>query len=205
MAKQTGSYLPDRFDDVEADVRYIGTHRRQQSSLSVFAPIGIGLGLVVILVLAGLWFIDRNNDSLDLDPNSIPLAGEESGEAPTEDGAESEEGALPASDPVEDPTSIDTTGLTITVLNGTETSGLAARAGARLQAIGWPEPTATNAEATDVAQSIVAYGSAEDLGIALGIAMVLGIDSEAVIQTDTYPGARITVVLGTDYVDTEST
>ena len=64
---------------------------------------------------------------------------------------------------------------------------------------------ATNAESTDVAQSIVAYGSAEDLGIALGIAMVLGIDSEAVIQTDTYPGARITVVLGADYVDTEST
>lgn len=205
MAKQTGSYLPDRFDDIQADVRYIGTHRRQQSSLSVFAPIGIGLGLVVVLVLAGLWFIDRNNDSLDLDPNSVPIAAEEGAEGETVPEGESTDGAPPSSDPVEDPTSIDTSGLSITVLNGTETSGLAARAGARLQAIGWPEPTATNAESTDVAQSIVAYGSAEDLGIALGIAMVLGIDSEAVIQTDTYPGARITVVLGADYVDTEST
>ena len=47
MAKSgTPSFLPDRFDDVERDLAYVGTHRRQRSSWSVFAPVGIGLDAV---------------------------------------------------------------------------------------------------------------------------------------------------------------
>ncbi len=67
------SFLPDRFDDVERDLSYVGTHRRQRSSWSVFAPIGIGLGAVIVLVLAGLWFVDRSDDYLTLDASEIPV------------------------------------------------------------------------------------------------------------------------------------
>jgi hypothetical protein len=51
----------------------------------------------------------------------------------------------------------------------------------------------------------VAYLDEADRGIALGIAEILGIGADQVVQTGAYPGARVTVVLGADYVDTEST
>jgi len=199
VAPKNGAFLPDRFDDVPKDLGYVGTHRRQRSTLSLFAPIGVGLGLVVVLVLAGLWFVDRSTDNLAFDPSGVPIAAEPPADNVVEPAPEEEP------NPVSDPSTIDTEGLTITVLNGTSSAGLAARAGARLQAVGWPESTATNADSSDVPASIVAYENDEDVGIALGIAEALGIDFEAVVQTSTYPGARITVILGADYVDTEST
>jgi hypothetical protein len=201
------TYLPDRFDDVApADSRYVGTHRRERSTLSMFAPIGIGLGSVVVLVLAGLWFVDRSDDYLELDPSELPVV---QGEAPAEETApepvELDPEVADANDPVLDPTQIDITGLSLTVLNGTDKRGMAARAADRLTTVGWPEPTATNADSTDVAESTVAYIDDADRGIALGIAQLLGIDSDQVVQTSAYPGARVTVVLGANYVDTQST
>jgi hypothetical protein len=74
-----------------------------------------------------------------------------------------------------------------------------------LVAAGWPEATATNADSADVAQSVVAYQDDADRGIALGIAEILGIAADQVVQTPAYPGARVTVLLGSDYVDTQST
>ncbi len=208
MAKPgKNTYLPDRFDDVApADTRYVGTHRRERSSLSMFAPIGIGLGSVVVLVLAGLWFVDRSDDYLELDPSELPVV---QGEAPAEEAApeavELDPEVADPNDPVLDPSQIDLTGLSLTILNGTDKQGMAARAAERLTTVGWPEPTATNADSTSVAQSSVAYIDDADRGIALGIAEILGISADQVVQTSAYPGARVTVVLGADYVDTQST
>jgi hypothetical protein len=200
------SFLPDRFDDVERDLGYVGTHRRQRSSWSVFAPVGIGLGAVVVLILAGIWFVDRSDDYLTLDASEVPVI---TGEAPEEEAAEEPmiiEPEVPEEVvAVSDPTQIDTEGLTLTVLNGTATQGMAARAVDRLVAIGWPEATATNADSTDIQQSVVAYSEDADKAIALGIAQELDLDADSVVQTTAYPGARVTVVLGADYVDTEST
>ena len=201
------TYLPDRFDDVApADSRYVGTHRRERSTLSMFAPIGIGLGSVVVLVLAGLWFVDRSDDYLALDPSELPAV---QGEAPAqENGPETVELDPEVTDPnnpVLDPSQIDVSGLSLTILNGTDKQGMAARAAERLTIVGWPEPTATNADSTDVAQSTVAYVDEADRGIALGIAELLGITADQVVQTGAYSGARVTVVLGADYVDTQST
>ncbi|MDA0289357.1 MAG: LytR C-terminal domain-containing protein [Actinomycetota bacterium] len=200
------SFLPDRFDDVDRDLGYVGTHRRQRSSWSVFAPVGIGLGAVVVLTLAGIWFVDRSDDYLTLDASEVPVI---TGEAPEEDAAEEpviiEPEVVEEVVAVSDPTQIDTEGLTLTVLNGTATQGMAARAVERLVAIGWPEATATNADSTDIQQSVVAYSEDADKAIALGIAQELDLDADSVVQTTAYPGARVTVVLGADYVDTEST
>ena len=208
MAKPgKNTYLPDRFDDVAtADSRYVGTHRRERSSLSMFAPIGIGLGSVVVLVLAGLWFVDRSDDYLELDPSQFPVVQGEgpAGEAAPE-AVELDPEVADPNDPVLDPSQIDITGLSLTILNGTDKQGMAARAADRLTTVGWPEPTATNAESTNVAQSTVAYVDDADRGIALGIAELLGVGADQVVQTSAYPGARVTVVLGADYVDTQST
>lgn len=200
------SFLPDRFDDVERDLGYVGTHRRQRSSWSVFAPVGIGLGAVVVLVLGGVWLVDRSDDYLTLDASEVPVI---SGEAPADsdqDGAVVLEPEVPEEVvAVTDPTQIDTVGLTLTVLNGTATQGMAARAVERLVMVGWPEATATNADSTTVQRSVVAYSEDADKAIALGIAQELNLDADSVVQTTAYPGARVTVVLGSDYVDTEST
>ena len=200
------SFLPDRFDDVERDLGYVGTHRRQRSSWSVFAPVGIGLGAVVVLILAGIWFVDRSDDYLTLDASEVPVI---TGEAPEEEASDEpvviEPEVVEEVVAVTDPTQIDTEGLTLTVLNGTATQGMAARAVDRLVAIGWPEATATNADSTDIQQSVVAYSEDADKAIALGIAQELDLDADSVVQTTAYPGARVTIVLGADYVDTEST
>jgi len=203
VARSNNRFLPDRFDEVGADPRYVGTHRRAQSSLSVFAPIGVALGLVVVLVLGGLWWIDRSNTSLEIDPGAIRVpVGEAPAEEPEADDAATSEPEAPVP---ANPADVDLEGLTITVLNGAGVQGLAARAGGRLVAAGWPEPSATNADSSDVAASIVVYANSEDLSIALGIAEILGIDFDAVVQSDAYPDVRVTVILGADYVDTEAT
>jgi hypothetical protein len=196
------TFLLDRYDEVRHDPTYVGTHRRERSSWSLFAPIGIGLGAVVVLVLAGLWFVDRSDDYLQIDALDVPvIAGEAPDEAPVV-----VEPETPAEvEPVRDPTQIDTEGLTLTVLNGTDTTGLAAQAGERLVAAGWPEPTATNADSSDIAESVVAYQDDADRGIALGIAEILGVAADQVVQTTAYPGARVTVLLGGDYASTQAT
>ena len=84
---------------------------------------------------------------------------------------------------VTDPTQIDTEGLTLTVLNGTATQGMAARAVDRLVASGGPEATATNADSTDIQQSVGAYGEDADKAIALGIAEVYDLSLHAALQT----------------------
>jgi hypothetical protein len=194
------TFLPDRFDDLPRDPSYVGRHRRERTTWSTFAPIGIGLGTVVVLVLAGLWFIDRSDDYLTLDPSDFPIAAE-----PPEEPVVVEPEVEPEQEVVTDPTQVDLTDFTLTVLNGTSTQGLAARAAERLVAVGWPEATATNADSSDVAETVVTFGDEVHRAKALGIAQLLGVDETQVIQTTAYPGASVTVVLGADYVDTQST
>ena len=205
MAQRTPSFLPDRFDDVPRDKKYVGIHRSTRSSVSVFAPIGIALGAVVLLVLGGLWFVDRSASNLTLEDTAPPVIDGALDPPPEEAPIVAEQPVIEEALPVTDPTQIDTEGLTLTVLNGTAAQGMAGRASSRLSDIGWPEATATNADSTDVAQSVVAYSEDADKASALGIAQLLGLEAEAVVQTTAYPGARITVVLGADYVDTQST
>lgn len=205
MAQRTPSFLPDRFDDVPRDKKYVGIHRSTRSSASVFAPIGIALGAVVLLVLGGLWFVDRSASNLTLEDTAPPVIDGALDPQPEEAPVVAQEPVIEEALPVTDPTQIDTEGLTLTVLNGTAARGMAGRASSRLSDIGWPEATATNADSTDVAQSVVAYSEDADKASALGIAQLLGLEADAVVQTTAYPGARITVVLGADYVDTEST
>jgi len=205
MAKRSPSFLPDRFDEVEREKSYVGIYRSTRSVASLFAPVGIALGIIAVLIGGGLWFVQSSSTNLAIEDTAPPViegALDPVVEAPP---VIEKEPMVEEVLPVTDPTQIDTEGLTLTVLNGTAAQGMAARAGTRLSDIGWPEATATNADSTDVAQSVVAYSEDSDKASALGIAQVLGIGENAVVQTSAYPGARITIVLGADYVDTEST
>lgn len=197
------TFLPDRFDDVPPDVRYLGTHRRERSSWSVFAPVGVGIAAVAVLVVAGLWFVDASDNRLALDPGAVAITAEPPPEE--EEPAVSEPEVEPEPEIITEPTAADLEGFTLTVLNGTSTPGLAARAAERLVALGWPQPAAANADSSDVAETVVAYADDADRAKALGIAEVLGVSATQVRQKTDYPGASITVLLGSNYVDTQST
>jgi hypothetical protein len=194
MAKAS-RFLPDRFDDVEREPGYIGLRRQQREKTFWLVPIGIVLGVSVVLTAFGMFMVSQADQRLELSPEEIAIT-----EPPPEEVAPAEPEPEPEPEPVEaitNPSDEEADGLTITILNGTDTTGLAARAGNLLDREGWPEQTRTNADEQGVESSLVAYESEDDEGLARGVAQILGI--EEVVQTDNYPGARITVLLGADF------
>jgi len=200
------SYLPDRFDEVDPDITYVGMYRQKRVVWFMFLPIVASVALTALLVTAGALFIGHSGENLSIEQNNVSqISGDVSGNELTEDAAPTEPVPPPEVVPITEPTPADVENLTIVVLNGTEVQGMAARAVSRLVIRGWPEASATNADSSDVSLSVVAYSEEADRGIALGIALELDLDADAVVETSAYVDARITVVLGADYVDTEAT
>ncbi len=200
------SYLPDRFDEVDRDITYVGMHRQKRVTWFMFLPIVISVAVTALLVTASALFIERSGEDLTIDQSNIArIPGDVVDDELIEDAAPTEPIPPPEVAPITEPTQADVEDLTIVVLNGTEIQGMAARAVNRLVIRGWPEASATNADSSDVSRSVVAYSEEADRGIALGIALELDLDKDAVVETSAYVDARITVVLGADYVDTEAT
>jgi len=188
-------FLPDRFDDVERERGYVGLRREQRGRGFWLVPLGVVLGVSVVLTAIGMFMVSRADQRLELSPEEIAIT-----DPPPEEVVAEEPAPEPEPEPVEaitNPSEEEADGLSITILNGTDTSGLAARAGNLLDREGWPEQTRTNADEQGVEASLVAYESDDDEGLARGVAEILGIDE--VVQTDNYPGARITVLLGADF------
>jgi hypothetical protein len=88
--------------------------------------------------------------------------------------------------------------ITITVLNGTTSETLDQDVAAILEEQSWPNVTTANAADTTIKVSVVVYGPDDDLSLATSVAKSLGI--KAVKQSDMYPGARITVLMGADFI-----
>jgi len=188
-------FLPDRFDDVERERGYVGLRREQRGRGFWLVPLGVVLGVSVVLTAIGMFMVSRADQRLELSPEEIAIT-----DPPPEEMVAEDPAPEPEPEPVEaitNPSEEEADGLTITILNGTDTTGLAARAGNLLDREGWPEQTRTNADEQGVEASLVAYESDDDEGLARGVAEILGIDE--VVQTDNYPGARITVLLGADF------
>lgn len=182
----------DRFDDVPRDQSRIGSHRavpRPGRRWIAFAWAALATGL---LVGAGVVWLSVANQSFQF---TNPLtSGTSSPEAGPSDEAESEATPTPTA---ADPATVDPTVTSLTVLNATDTAGLAAGAADTLAEAGWTVGSQGNANDT-APTSTVYYGSEDDQGVALGVAQALGIT--ALQQTDAFPGAAVTVVLGEDQV-----
>ena len=194
MAKNM-RFLPDRFDEVPQEEGYVGIRRAQRSKTFWLVPTGIVAGVSVILIAIGMVVVQRADDRLQISPEEIALA-EPDPTAVEEVVTEPDPEPAPV-EPIINPTADEADGLTITILNGTDTTGLAARAGNLLDREGWPEQTRTNADEQGVTESLVAYQDPDDEALALGVGEILGISQ--VVQTDNYPGARITVLVGSDF------
>lgn len=189
MAKQ--KFLPDRFDDIPQEPGYIGLRRLRRRRAFWMIPTAVLAGTSLLLVALGLWWMDRAGDSLEFEVPEVSLVEPEI-EPDVEPEPEPE-----VVEPIVNPNAEQIGGLTVTVLNGTLTQGLAAGAGDRLTVEGWPDAAFANADTNTVEESYVAFSREEDEALALGAAQILGIES--VVLTDRNFGARITVVLGSDY------
>ncbi|NRD26896.1 LytR C-terminal domain-containing protein [Frigoribacterium sp. VKM Ac-2836] len=184
----------DRFDDVPADLDRVGAHRAEKrpgSGWIAFAWAALAVG---VLVGAGVIYLGVANNSFQfVNPSSSSTAEAEAPETETETTAPA---PTPSVTPLTDPSQVDPSVTTITVLNGTATAGLAGSASDRLETAGWVIGTQGNASER-VETSTVYYSAAEDEAAARGLAQQLGITD--VESSDAFPGAAVTIVLGADY------
>ncbi|MFT7712086.1 LytR C-terminal domain-containing protein [Clavibacter tessellarius] len=185
------SHAPDRFDDVPGDLSRVGAHRAprpRHHRFRAFAWAALATGLLVGLGVVGLFVIDDRVSFTDIIPND----------------SASEEAAAPTEAPTVAPTTVP--GMVVTVLNGTRTSGLSAKAATSVQASGWKIGSRLNASTNDIATTTVYYYDAADEGAARGLVAQLGVgdvqQSEQFRPAQGTPAAqaaRLTAVLGADY------
>ncbi|MGN6272020.1 MAG: LytR C-terminal domain-containing protein [Protaetiibacter sp.] len=184
------SFPRDRFDDIPSDVDRVGAHRAPRKPGRGWIAFAWAVVATAVLVVAGLFGLSLVNPAFEL-----PFApGESETPLPSETVVET---AAPITDPTTvDPTKLET--LTIAVLNGTPTSGLANTAADQIAAAGWPDPSRAAASANDEKVTYVYYSDPADEGIARGLVQLVGAGD--VRLSDAFPAASITVVLGLDYV-----
>jgi hypothetical protein len=184
----------DQFDDIPEDLHRVGAHRAPAKKGRGWFAFLWAILATVILVAGGLFALSRFDSRFALD---IPLFQPEETPTPTPT-------PIQTADPVTDPVAWSTenpelwAALTVSVLNGTPTQGLANLAGDQLVAAGWPDPARANASVRDEEATIVYYSSEDYEGVARGIAQQLGVTE--VELSEAFPGATVTVVLGADYV-----
>ncbi len=190
----TTRYPRDRFDDV-ADGPRVGAHRgaqRRGRGWIAFAWAALATGVLVgigVLVLALL------NGSYSFDGSTSPSASSSASASATSEPSSSPSSSAPQAPAAGTPADQGTT--SVVVLNGTTTTGLAAKASAALTSAGWKVTSTGDAGTTGTTATIVYYQQAAQASVAQGIAKSLGVT--AVQQSAAFPNADISVVLGADY------
>jgi hypothetical protein len=185
-------FPPDRFDDLPRDSVRVGAHRAPRNRGATWRLVGIGAAACVVLVVVGLAGLAAIDDRLELDIPVLtapPDGGPDGPTGPGESGVEPITNAADATLPND---------FTITILDGTGSMGRGPQAQSALDARGWPVGTVTQAAVSDIEETVVYYTSADLEAVARGMVELL--DNVAEIElTDVFPGAPITIVLGTDY------
>ena len=192
----------DRFDTIPADLHRTGAHRgprRKGRGWIAFAWAALATGVIVAGGVVGLAII---NDNIQFGG----ILGGTTVSTPT-----------PTPTPTPTITPIVDGAASVTILNGTETVGLAASVGDAMREAGWAGVGSTaNASATDFKTTTVYYVDPANEAAALGLAdslfakatadasangVALSITSVRVEQSDQFQGAQLTVVLGADFVE----
>lgn len=179
----------DRFDDIPSDVDRVGAHRAPRPPGRRWIAFAVAVAATVVLIVAGLFGVSRLNPAFEVP--FVPRATEP---------PPSSEPVIEPTEPITDPTTVDPArleALTIAVLNGTPTTGLANVAADQIVAAGWPDPSRAAASERDEELSVVYFADPADEGIARGLMELLG--AANVQQSDAFPAADITIVLGSDY------
>lgn len=168
----------DRFDRIPDGIERVGAHR---------APRRRGQGWITFawaalasVVLAGLGIVGISVFNERLNFGDVPQ--------PTASAA-----------PVETVPPTVAPDVPVTVLNGTQTSGLAARAAEALTAAGVPVGTTANASDDTLTTTYVYYASEDLEGAARGVAQALPEAEIRLEGTFAEIGTPLVVVVGSDY------
>jgi cytoskeletal protein RodZ len=175
----------DRFDDL-ADGPRVGAHRGLPRRGRGWVLFAWALLATAVLVTIGVIALEVANNSTKFTDTSAPVASATASAPPkaapdTPTAAPSDQAA----------------GVTVTVLNGTATSGLAGTGTATLENAGWTITSDGNAGSQDATTTTVYYKDEAQAAVARGIVKTLGVGTVA--KSSAFPNADVTVVLGTDY------
>lgn len=185
-------YPQDRFDDTTSLPIRVGAHRQPIVRTAWWVKGLISLGVTSAFVLAALVGV-AVLDAKNLQQIDLPALGITATPTPT---------PTPTPKiPLVDPTALtkkERAAITITVLNGTTSETLGSDVAELLKNLKWPNITTADAADTTIKVSVVVYGPDEDLPLATSVAKNIGI--KAIKQSDMYPGARVTVLVGKDFV-----
>lgn len=176
----------DRFDHLPHDLHRVGAHRAPGRKGRGWVAFWWALGATIALIAVGVFGILSLNDRLN-----ISMPGTSVTPTPTET-------AVPSAPPT--PTATVDPELSVTVLNGSSSNGVAASASRTLEDAGWTVDATSNANSQDQPTTIVYYSDASHEGAALGI--VQSLPGATILLSNDFAdsGADLTVVIGNDYV-----
>lgn len=175
-------YPRDQFDDIPVDLARVGAHRAPVKAARGWITFAWAALFTGILVIGGVAALNafRGLSFLGEPP---PVTTTPSVEV--------------TADPILDPTLIaPERGITITILNGTTTIDLENVAGDSL--VGWPVGARLVATDRTEEKTIVYYSNPADEDVARGLVIALG--TGEILESNAFPGAPLTVVLGSDYL-----
>jgi hypothetical protein len=176
-------FTEDSFDRLPNRRERVGAHRGPAQRGRGWIVLAWAALATALLVGAGVTYLAVINNNIQF---IDAFGGNSASAAPSETAT-----PTPEVTPITDGT------LAVTVLNGTENAGLAGRVGQAAIQAGWNVGTMANASSTDFGTTTVYYEDPANEGAALGLAQALG--GVATEQSASFPGAALTVVIGTDY------
>jgi hypothetical protein len=193
----------DRFDSLPHSVDRVGAHRGPAKKGRGWIVLAWAFGATVLLVGAGVAVLFLQNDKLDF---AVP--GAASSEAPpaasatpsaTPEPTETAVAEPPAETVAPVPEATVDPNLSVTVLNGTPGTGVAAAVGDTLSNAGWTVNDTGDADSEDVAITTVYYADAALESAARGI--VASLPGAEIRLSDAFSGGAdsLTVVVGNDY------
>ena len=175
----------DSFDHLPASTSRVGAHRGPKPrgrGWIVFAWAALATAL---LVGAGVTYLAVVNNNIQFDGVFGGTSSSTASAAPSETPT-----PTPTVTPAVDPAA------TVTVLNGTDTAGLASAVGEVVVTNGWAQPTVANASEV-VDTSTIYYSTPAAEAAALAMSEQLG--GIPTLESNAFPGATLTVVIGSDY------
>lgn len=182
------SFPTDQFDNLPDDLERVGAHRGPKVRGRGWLGLAWAVLATAVLMVVGLYVLSLLNDQI-----TFKLPGT-AASTPTPKPTVSH---TPSVQPITDPTTIKARHITITVLNGTAVAGLQNVAATKLTKAHWAVGSRALASDNTIKQTVVYYSSAKNEDVARGIQLALGVGT--VRLSDAFPGAPITVVLGSDF------
>ncbi|WP_175957468.1 LytR C-terminal domain-containing protein [Schaalia sp. Marseille-Q2122] len=189
----SSQYPKDEFDLAGEDMP-VGMHRPQPSRWKNVIPFLVILVAVPVLGWGASQLL--TSSSTVTAQSDVPTVSDQLQSQPQSDAMveapQSEPAPAPAPEPAQDQPQSEPQSqaaqinhnVAITVLNGTDTQGLAASKAGTLNEAGFPGTTAANADGWESQVSTVYYESPQVEATAHEIARILGIDAVAVNTTD---------------------